>query len=89
MPEMRKFGRHCSDVLMKYRLNGMNPEDDYFYGITHDVSKSGACLFLLSEVRAGDRITILCNPVTSDKNAVVKWVQKVQDGIYKAGMMFA
>jgi len=89
MPEMRKFSRHSSDVLMKYRLNGINSEDDYFYGITHDVSKAGACLFLLSEVRAGDRITILCNPVTSDKNAVVKWVKKVQDGIYKVGMMFA
>ena len=87
MPEMRKFGRHATDVLMKYRLNGMN-SDDYYYGITHDVSKSGACLFLLSEVRAGDRVNILCNPVTSDKNAVVKWVKKVQDGIYKAGMMF-
>jgi hypothetical protein len=85
---MRKFVRHSSDVLMKYRLNGTASEDDYFYGITHDVSKSGACLFLLSELRAGDR-TILCNPVTSDKTAVVKWVQKVQDGIYRAGMMFA
>ena len=62
MPEMRKFDRHSTDVLMKYRLNGMNPEDDYFYGITHDVSKPGACLFLLSEVSAGDRIAILCNP---------------------------
>lgn len=89
MPDMRKSIRHSSDVLMKYRLSGIKQEDEYFYGITHDVSKSGACLYLLSEVRAGDRITILCNPVTSDKNAVVKWVQKVQDGIYKAGMMFA
>ena len=88
MLEMRKFDRHSSDLLMKYRLNGINPEDVYSYGITHDVSKSGACLFLLSEVRAGDRMTILCNPVTSDNNAVVKWVKKVQEGIYKAGMMF-
>lgn len=89
MLEMRKFGRHSSDVLIKYRLDGIGPEDNFYYGITQDINKSGVSLFLLNEVKAGDRITILCNPVTSDKNAVVKWVKKVQDGIYRAGIMFA
>ena len=88
MSEVRKFDRHPSDELIKYRLNGSQSKWDYGLGITHDVSKAGACLFLVEEVRAGDRLTILCNPVNGETSAVVKWVQKVQDGIYRAGMMF-
>ena len=88
MLEMRKSCRHSSEVVMKYRPDNIKSEEDYFFGITQDVSKSGACLFLLNEINVGDRINILHNPVTSDKSAVVKWVKKIQDGIYKAGMMF-
>jgi hypothetical protein len=88
MLEMRKSGRHSSEAVMKYRPDSIKSEEDYFFGITQDVSKSGACLFLLNEVNVGDRINILDNPVTLDKGAVVKWVKKIQDGIYKAGMMF-
>ena len=88
MPELRKFERHPSDVLLKYRRESVRSKWDFSLGITHDVSSAGTCIFLLEEVREGDRVTILCNPVNSEKIAVVKWVTKVQDGIYKAGMMF-
>jgi len=88
MSELRKFDRHPSDMLIKYRLNGNESKWDYSLGITHNVSKSGACLFLVEEVREGDRMTLLSNPVNGETSAIIKWVQKVQDGIYKAGIMF-
>jgi hypothetical protein len=88
MPEVRKCDRHYAEEILKYRLNGNHSQSDYSLGITHNVSKSGACLYLLEEVKEGEKLTILCNPVNGETSAVVKWVQKVQDGIYKAGMMF-
>ncbi|MDH4231973.1 MAG: PilZ domain-containing protein [Nitrospirota bacterium] len=88
MPELRKYERHPADVLIKYRRNDSQSKWDYSLGITYNVSKSGACLFLVEEVKEGDRMTLLCNPVNSETSAIIKWVQKVQDGVYKAGMMF-
>jgi len=88
MPELRKFDRHYTEELIKYRLNGNHSLWDFSLGITHNVSKAGACLYLVEEVKEGEQLTILCNPVNSGKSAVIKWVQKVQDGIYKAGVMF-
>jgi hypothetical protein len=88
MREMRKFSRHFSEEVIKYRPEGIQVEGDYLLGITHEISKSGARLFLMDKVDVGEKISILCNPVSSVEGAVVKWVKKVQDEIYMAGLMF-
>ena len=88
MPVTRECDRHSTDVLLTYRIAGKKLEGEFSIGITHNISKSGVCLYLLEEVKAGEKLTLIYNPVTGDKCAVVKWVKRVQDGIYKAGVMF-
>ena len=88
MQEMRRFSRHFSEEVVKYRREDTQVNDDYLLGITHEISRSGARLFLMDKVDVGERISILCNPVSSVEGAVVKWVKKIQDEIYMAGLMF-
>lgn len=87
MTEKRKDSRLYSHEVMEYRLSDREPGDS-FIGVTNDLSKSGACLYLLDKVSVGDRITLMYKMASFQENAVVKWVRKVQDEIYIAGMMF-
>lgn len=87
MTEKRKSDRLYTHEVMEYRLSGRDL-GDYFIGVTHDLSKSGACLYFLDKVSVGDKITLMYKLASFQENAVIKWVKKVQDEIYMAGMMF-
>ena len=88
MMEKRKDTRLCTHKVMKYRLTARDA-DGHCIGVTHNISESGTCLYLLDEVSVGDKITFIQKPISLHyESAVVQWVQKVQDKVYLAGMMF-
>ncbi|MDH4232316.1 MAG: PilZ domain-containing protein [Nitrospirota bacterium] len=89
MSNKRKVYRLYAHEIMEYRINGKNSEGNFFVAVTHDVSQSGACLYLMDEVHVGDRIALSYRSVSVRENAVVKWVEKIHDDLYIAGMMFA
>lgn len=88
MSNKRKVNRLYSNEVMEYRFNGNKSRGNFFVGVTYNVSKYGACLYLMDEVRVGDRIALSFSAVSFRENAVVKWVKKVQNDFYLAGMMF-
>jgi len=89
MIDKRKVNRLYTQEIMEYRINGNSPGGNFFIGVTHDLSKSGACIYLMDEVHIGDQIALSYSSVSFRETAVVKWVKKVQDDFYIAGMMFA
>jgi len=89
MIDKRKVNRLYTQEIMGYRINGNNPGGNFFTGVTHDSSKSGARIYLMDEVYIGDKIALSYSSVSFGETAVVKWVKKIQDDFYIAGMMFA
>ena len=88
MIEKRKDARLCTHKVMKYRLTARDT-DRHCIGVTHNISESGTCLYLLDEVDVGDKITFIHRQASlQHESAVVQWVQKVQEKVYLAGMMF-
>ena len=64
--------------------------DDIFKGVTINISKSGMCLYLFESpcVDNGSHIFIKSElPVNSSRGAI-RWIDKVEDGFYMAGLQF-
>ena len=88
MIDKRSDGRLYSHIVMEYQHNSKKSAGHSLMAVTQDFSKSGACFFLLDEIGIGEKISFMHHPVSFQKDAVVRWVRKVQDEIYVAGMMF-
>jgi hypothetical protein len=88
MVEKRIADRIYTHEVMEYQISSKEQEKVAAVCVIHDLSRSGACLYFMDEVRVGDRITLLYKLASFQKNAVVKWVKKMQDDFYMAGMMF-
>ncbi len=57
-------------------------------GITLNVSESGACLYVFREVSEGQMVELFTSFISENCiRAVVRWVEKVTDNIYKVGLM--
>jgi hypothetical protein len=88
MTEKRKDSRLCTHKVMKCRIPARE-NDDYCIGVTHNISKSGTCLYLLEEVGVGEKVTFIHKPASlNHEGAIVQWVRKVQDKVYLVGMRF-
>lgn len=58
--------------------------------LTMDKSKNGLSFYAMIPLKKGKRIRIIGNtPPHTWKPARIKWVQKLESGLYKAGAMFA
>lgn len=64
--------------------------EDLFKGVTINISKSGMCLYLYECpcVDPGRHIHIKSDLPVSAQRGTIRWVNKVEDGFYKAGLMF-
>lgn len=88
MDEKRSADRIYTHEVMECQRSGEEQALRSSVCVMHDLSRSGACLYFMEEVRVGDRITLLYKLASFQKDAVVKWVRKMQDDFYMAGMMF-
>ena len=88
MVEKRKADRIYTHEVMEYMTGDREPKGNSSVCVIHDLSRSGACLYLQDEVCVGDKITLMFKLASFQKNAVVQWVKKMQDDFYMAGMMF-
>lgn len=59
-------------------------------GVTVNISSSGICLYTFSQHREGQKIKIINGvPINVEEEAVVKWVKKVNNNLYKMGCEFS
>ncbi|GBD99253.1 hypothetical protein BMS3Abin07_01288 [bacterium BMS3Abin07] len=88
----RKESRHVFSATFEYKVlnNGKrNPGNRPLKGVSLNVSKSGLCMYTRGPIEEGQKLIITKSdlPVSSD-TAVVKWIRKVNNELYKTGLMF-
>ncbi len=59
-----------------------------YKGVTIEVSYSGMRLYVFSLLARGQKLTIRSALPISSQTATVKWIEKVEEGFYKTGLMF-
>jgi hypothetical protein len=59
-----------------------------YKGVTIEVSYSGMRLYVFSLLPRGQKLTIRSALPISSQTATVKWIEKVEEGFYKTGLMF-
>ena len=63
---------------------------DLFKGVTINISRSGMCMYLYESpcIAQGSHIHIKSELPVSAQRGTIRWIDKVEDGFYKAGLMF-
>lgn len=74
--------------VLEYSLN---PSIDCgtFIGFTINISDSGLCIKTPKLLDLGQKIIIKSLLFTVSRTAVVRWVERLEDGFYKVGLEFA
>ncbi len=62
--------------------------DKTFDGVIIDISESGLCLLTTSPLKEDQIIVIGDNRYFLEKSAIVRWIQKIGDMLYKAGLEY-
>ena len=57
-------------------------------GITVDISETGLCLYLFTPLKAGQRILITSVMIGRYRKGQICWCRKIDEGVFKAGVMF-
>jgi len=88
---MEREKRRCKRKLV------MNPIEYFlipsiisktFDGLITDISDSGVCLLTTSQLKDRQRIIIEDKSCSSEKAAIVRWIEKYDDMFYKIGLEF-
>jgi len=85
--ERRKDIRYDLPKKIEYVLN---PETSgkIYSGVTVNISNSGLCLYIFHPLTKGQKIIIQSTLPVPYQTAMVLWIKKVDDDLYKAGVMF-
>ncbi len=68
--------------------SGLN-DDRVFQGITIDSSPKGMGIYVYHELTIGDRLKVSPDMYSEPRqHATVKWINKIDDDVYRAGLMF-
>lgn len=88
--ERRANPRQTHFHLVKYILNPDIP-DRIFKGVTINISSSGLRLYLYNLLSKGQEIIIISSLSGSQNSqkGTVRWINKVHDNTYEAGLEFA
>jgi hypothetical protein len=62
-----------------------------FKGITINISKSGMCMYMYESpcVAPNSKITIKSELPVNYRTGTIRWIARVDDGFYKAGLIFS
>lgn len=85
--EGRRHLRYGFVYSVDYVLNEENKET-VSSGVTIDISNSGLCLYTKNCLKKGQEILIKSVLPVYSENAVVRWVQSVDESSYKVGVEF-
>ena len=82
----RKHQRLVHVVAFAYRSDHRSPE--MHFGVTSNISASGMCIY--SDVRLGEGqyIEFRSSLPVDFRKAMVKWIRKDVNNLYKMGVMF-
>jgi len=85
--ERRKDIRYDFPKKIEYVLN---PETSgkIYSGVITNISKSGLCLYIFHPLTEGQKIIIKSTLPVSHQTADVRWIKKVDNDFYKAGLIF-
>jgi hypothetical protein len=76
-------------VNYQYDLKSGLNDDRVFQGITIDSSPKGMGIYIYQELTTGDRLMISSDMYSEPRQCVtVKWINKIDDDVYRAGLMF-
>jgi hypothetical protein len=85
--EKRKDGRSVFPYYVEYVLSPGTSEET-LHGAVIDISDSGLCLCGCAMLTEGQEITIRSDLPRLRRKARVRWVTRLKNGLYKAGIMF-
>jgi hypothetical protein len=88
--ERRANPRQTHFHLIKYILNSDTP-DKIFKGVTINISPSGLRLYIYNLLSKGQEIIIISSlsGLQNSQKGTVRWVNKLYDNTYEAGLEFA
>lgn len=85
--ERRKHFRHEDSETRRIEWSFCPFDDESFEGFVSNISESGMCLLVSRPLIEGQEIT-LRDDVYGCRTAIIKWIEKVDEGSYKAGVIF-
>ncbi len=85
--EHRSDPRYAYPKTVEYTITSLD-DSDTFKGVVVNISKTGICLYLYAIHAEGETITIKSGLPVQSRTAMVKWIKKVNEGFYKAGLEF-
>jgi hypothetical protein len=85
--ERREHSRYDFPSQIEYVLDP-DTTGKVYKGVTIEVSYSGMRLYVFSSLDQGQKLTIRTALPISSQRASVKWIEKVEEGFYKTGLMF-
>lgn len=67
---------------------GPDSTDEIFKGVTIDRSRSGLGLYVFNRFTIGQEIIIKKTLPSLQKKGMIRWRNKIDDDIYRVGLMF-
>lgn len=85
--DKRKDIRRDFPFVVEYTIRG-DISREAFKGVIVDICESGLSVYLFRQLKRGEEITIMTKLPVPRKTASVRWIRRVDDEMFKAGMMF-
>ncbi len=86
MIERRQVWRRDFAAVIEYASTHESAET--CKGVTVDICESGLSLYLFRRHARGEEITIRTDLPVSPKTASVRWIRRVDESVFRAGLMF-
>ena len=85
--ERRKAVRYDFPSTIEFDTGTESGENNH-KAVTINISKSGLCLYLFESLGRHDEIQISSILPMTSKKASVRWIKKIDEGFFKAGVSF-
>ena len=85
--ERREHSRYDLPSQIEYALVP-DTTGKVYKGVAIEVSYSGMRLYIFSFLPQGQKLAIKSALPASSQTATVKWIEKIEEGFYKTGLMF-
>jgi hypothetical protein len=85
--ERRKAVRYDFPSTIEFNMGTESGEKNR-KAVTINISKSGLCLYLFESLWRHDEIQLSSMLPMASKKASVRWIKKIDEGVFKAGVSF-
>lgn len=84
--ERRRHTRYDFPALIDYGFH-LNASHEVYKGVTINISHSGLCLYVHKLLSEGQEISIKGPLPVPCPKASVRWIRKIDEDLYKTGLM--